>query len=120
MALHPLAGKPAPESILANIPRLVSNYYSLVPDAAEPGHRVAFGTSGHRGCANKHSFNEGQNPATGSHLGRPDIAAVPINTVSMKGTSWPSARPFVNIEPARALTGRCSWASILTHCRSRP
>jgi len=83
MALHPLAGKPAPESILANIPRLV-------------------------------------NPATGSHLGRPDIAAVPINTVSMKGTSWPSARPFVNIEPARALTGRCSWASILTHCRSRP
>jgi len=59
MALHPLAGKPAPESILANIPRLVSNYYSLVPDAAEPGHRVAFGTSGHRGCANKHSFNEG-------------------------------------------------------------
>ncbi len=59
MALHPLAGKPAPESILANIPRLVSNYYSLVPDAVEPGHRVAFGTSGHRGCANKHSFNEG-------------------------------------------------------------
>ncbi len=58
MALHPLAGKPAPESILVNIPRLVSNYYSLVPDPAEPAHRVAFGTSGHRGCANQHSFNE--------------------------------------------------------------
>ena len=58
MALHPLAGKPAPESILINIPRLVSNYYSLIPDPAEQGHRVAFGTSGHRGCANSYSFNE--------------------------------------------------------------
>jgi len=58
MALHPLAGKPAPESILCNIPRLVSNYYSLTPDAGEAGHRVAFGTSGHRGSSDKHSFNE--------------------------------------------------------------
>jgi phosphoglucomutase len=58
MALHPLAGKPAPESILTNIPRLVSQYYSLVPDSSEPGHRVAFGTSGHRGSAGKCSFNE--------------------------------------------------------------
>jgi phosphoglucomutase len=58
MATHPLAGKPAPESILANIPRLVANYYSLEPDPAEPAHRVAFGTSGHRGCSESHSFNE--------------------------------------------------------------
>ena len=58
MALHPLAGKPAPESILENIPRLISNYYSLTPDAAEPGHRVAFGTSGHRGSSNNCAFNE--------------------------------------------------------------
>ena len=58
MALHPLAGKPAPESILENIPRLVSQYYSLVPDAAGPGHRVAFGTSGHRGSSGNLTFNE--------------------------------------------------------------
>ena len=58
MPLHPLAGKPAPESILCNIPRLVSNYYSLTPDAGEAAHRVAFGTSGHRGSSDKHSFNE--------------------------------------------------------------
>jgi phosphoglucomutase len=58
MALHPLAGKPAPESILENIPRLVSLYYSLAPDAAEPGHRVTFGTSGHRGSSIHHTFNE--------------------------------------------------------------
>jgi phosphoglucomutase len=58
MAMHPLAGKPAPESILENIARLVSRYYSLSPDAAEPGHRVAFGTSGHRGSSNNLTFNE--------------------------------------------------------------
>ena len=58
MALHPLAGKPAPESILTNIPRLVALYYSLAPDPAEPDQRVAFGTSGHRGCSERRSFNE--------------------------------------------------------------
>jgi phosphoglucomutase len=58
MALHPLAGKPAPESILTNIPRLMASYYSLAPDPAEPSHRVAFGTSGHRGCSTRYSFNE--------------------------------------------------------------
>ena len=58
MTLHPLAGKPAPQSILTNIPRLVSNYYSLVPDPAIAGQRVAFGTSGHRGSANRCNFNQ--------------------------------------------------------------
>jgi phosphoglucomutase len=58
MALHPLAGKPAPESILTNIPRLVADYYSLAPNPEDPTHRVAFGTSGHRGCPELHSFNE--------------------------------------------------------------
>jgi phosphoglucomutase len=58
MALHPLAGKPAPDSILTNIPRLVSNYYSLVPDSAKTGHQVAFGTSGHRGSSASFGFNE--------------------------------------------------------------
>jgi phosphoglucomutase len=58
MAIHPLAGKPAPESILTNIPRLVSHYYSLAPDAARPEQQVAFGTSGHRGSSTAGSFNE--------------------------------------------------------------
>ena len=39
MAQHPLAGKPAPDSILTNIPRLISDYYVLKPDPAEPGQR---------------------------------------------------------------------------------
>lgn len=58
MAMHPLAGKPAPESILENIPRLISNYYSLKPDPSNPAHAVAFGTSGHRGSSNALTFNE--------------------------------------------------------------
>jgi phosphoglucomutase len=58
MALHPLAGKPAPQSILDNIPRLVTQYYSLIPDPEELTQRVAFGTSGHRGCSANRSFNE--------------------------------------------------------------
>lgn len=58
MSIHELAGKPAPHSYLANIPRLVSAYYTLRPDPDQPAHRVSFGTSGHRGSSFKYSFNE--------------------------------------------------------------
>lgn len=58
MAIHELAGKPVPKELLVNIPRLVSGYYSIAPDVTNPGHRVSFGTSGHRGSSLKHSFNE--------------------------------------------------------------
>ena len=56
--ISPLAGKPAPESILANIPRLVTDYYAFEPDVAVPAQRVAFGTSGHRGTSLQCAFNE--------------------------------------------------------------
>jgi len=49
MTVHALAGKIAPKSMLTNIPRLVSAYYTHRPDVSEPGQRVVFGTSGHRG-----------------------------------------------------------------------
>lgn len=58
MALSPLAGKPAPYTLLDNIPQLVSNYYTLKPDPANPAQAVSFGTSGHRGCAHKATFND--------------------------------------------------------------
>ncbi len=58
MALHPLAGKPAPRSILVNVPRLISAYYIHHPDVSQDAQRVAFGTSGHRGSSFKSSFNE--------------------------------------------------------------
>jgi phosphoglucomutase len=58
MSVSPLAGKPAPASILPNVPRLVTAYFSERPDPGVPEQRVAFGTSGHRGSALKSSFNE--------------------------------------------------------------
>ena len=58
MTVHELAGKPAPRSLLANIPRLVTAYYTNRPDVSDPTQRVAFGTSGHRGSSLKNSFNE--------------------------------------------------------------
>jgi len=58
VALHELAGKPAPLNILTNIPRLVSAYYLTKPDPAESSCRIAFGTSGHRGSSLDGSFNE--------------------------------------------------------------
>lgn len=58
MKTNPLAGKPAQPSMLVNVPRLVTAYYSNLPDPALPGQRVAFGTSGHRGSAFENSFNE--------------------------------------------------------------
>ena len=56
--MNPLAGKPAPNAILANIPALISAYYTLQPDPADPHGAVSFGTSGHRGSSLKGSFNE--------------------------------------------------------------
>lgn len=58
MSLHPLAGKPAPQSILINVPRLVSAYYTSHPDVSDNTQQVAFGTSGHRGSSFKNSFTE--------------------------------------------------------------
>ena len=58
MALHPLAGKPAPPEMLINVPRLVADYYSRKPDPAQVMQKVSFGTSGHRGSASQNSFNE--------------------------------------------------------------
>ena len=58
MKIHALAGKKAPQTMLANIPRLVSAYYTHQPDASEPTQQVVFGTSGHRGSSLKNSFNQ--------------------------------------------------------------
>ena len=58
MEVSPCAGKPAQLSMLVNVPRLVTAYYTQVPDPSLPEQRVAFGTSGHRGSAFKTAFNE--------------------------------------------------------------
>jgi phosphoglucomutase len=58
MQVSPCAGKPAEASMLVNVPRLVTAYYTEAPDPSVPEQRVAFGTSGHRGSAFKKAFNE--------------------------------------------------------------
>lgn len=58
MAMHPRAGQKALQEDLTNIPALVANYYLLKPDATNPAHKVEFGTSGHRGSADKTTFNQ--------------------------------------------------------------
>ncbi len=59
MKKSPLAGKPALAAPLVDLPRLITAYFSQVPDAAVPEQRVAFGTSGHRGSSLSCTFNEG-------------------------------------------------------------
>jgi phosphoglucomutase len=49
MALHPLAGKPAPAAVLVDVARLEREFLDRTPDAGDPRQRVKFGTSGHRG-----------------------------------------------------------------------
>ena len=56
--ISPLAGKPAPSSILVDVSKLVTAYYAEVPDPEVAAQRVAFGTSGHRGSAFDVAFNE--------------------------------------------------------------
>jgi phosphoglucomutase len=58
MKIDPLAGKPAEPSMLINVPRLVTAYYTEVPEPSVPEQRIAFGTSGHRGSAFDKTFNE--------------------------------------------------------------
>jgi phosphoglucomutase len=58
MKVSPLAGKPAEPSMLVNVPKLITAYYTESPDPSVPVQRVMFGTSGHRGSALEKSFNE--------------------------------------------------------------
>ncbi|MGY1736936.1 phosphoglucomutase (alpha-D-glucose-1,6-bisphosphate-dependent) [Geodermatophilus sp. SYSU D00684] len=60
----PRAGQPAAPSDLVDVASLVTAYYTLVPDPAEPEQRVSFGTSGHRGSAFDTAFNEAHILAT--------------------------------------------------------
>ncbi|MEU6229261.1 phosphoglucomutase (alpha-D-glucose-1,6-bisphosphate-dependent) [Streptomyces sp. NPDC047042] len=58
------AGQVAGPEDLIDVARLVTAYYALHPDPAEPGQRVAFGTSGHRGSSLATAFNEDHIAAT--------------------------------------------------------
>ncbi|MFF3918099.1 phosphoglucomutase (alpha-D-glucose-1,6-bisphosphate-dependent) [Streptomyces sp. NPDC001852] len=61
---HERAGRPAGPEDLVDVARLVTAYYTLHPDPADPAQRVAFGTSGHRGSSLASAFNEDHIAAT--------------------------------------------------------
>ncbi len=58
MNVSPYAGKPAEPSMLVNVPRLVTDYYTQIPSVSVSSQKVSFGTSGHRGSSFDTSFNE--------------------------------------------------------------
>jgi phosphoglucomutase len=58
MAIHPLAGKPAPRNLLIDVGRLERAYDERRPDLSDPTQRVSFGTSGHRGTPTDGTFTE--------------------------------------------------------------
>jgi phosphoglucomutase len=64
MAVHPLAGKPAPAAILIDPEKLIAAYYGVEPDPDNAEQQVSFGTSGHRGSPEDGSFNEAHILAT--------------------------------------------------------
>nr|WP_179815647.1 phosphoglucomutase (alpha-D-glucose-1,6-bisphosphate-dependent) [Allostreptomyces psammosilenae] len=64
VVVHERAGQQAQAADLVDVARLVTSYYTLHPDPAEPAQRVSFGTSGHRGSSLSASFNEDHIAAT--------------------------------------------------------
>ncbi|TDF41550.1 alpha-D-glucose phosphate-specific phosphoglucomutase [Alteromonadaceae bacterium M269] len=58
MALHPDAGTLVTHDKLVNIPKLMSAYYTHIPNIDDPTQAVSFGTSGHRGSSLLNSFND--------------------------------------------------------------
>ncbi|MFF3348165.1 phosphoglucomutase (alpha-D-glucose-1,6-bisphosphate-dependent) [Streptomyces sp. NPDC002779] len=89
------AGQVAGPEDLIDVARLVTAYYALHPDPAEPGQRVAFGTSGHRGSSLAAAFNE-------DHIAATSQAICEYRTA--KGTDGPlflGADTHALSEPAR-------------------
>src|SRR4051812_9373920 len=58
MSISALAGKPALKELLIDVAKLEREYHDRKPDPGEPGQRVAFGTSGHRGTPGNGTFTE--------------------------------------------------------------
>ncbi|MEW2462563.1 phosphoglucomutase (alpha-D-glucose-1,6-bisphosphate-dependent) [Streptomyces sp. DT199] len=66
---HERAGSPAGPEDLVDVARLVTAYYARRPDLDDPGQRVTFGTSGHRGSSLAAAFNDDHIAATSQAIG---------------------------------------------------
>ena len=58
------AGRPAEPADLVDLAHLVTAYYTTQPDPQDPGQRVSFGTSGHRGSSLTGAFTDTHIAAT--------------------------------------------------------
>ncbi len=58
MSKHVLAGKPCPPELRTDIPKLIRSYFTTGVEPGNPAQKVSFGTSGHRGCSLKGTFQE--------------------------------------------------------------
>lgn len=94
MANHSRAGQPAQQSDLINVAQLTAQYYVLKPVVGNAEHAVKFGTSGHRGSAARHSFNE------------PHILAI--------------AQAIAEERAKMALPVLATWGKIPMRCLNRP
>nr|VXZ87130.1 Phosphoglucomutase [Klebsiella pneumoniae] len=96
MAIDKRAGQPAQQSDLINVAQLTAQYYVLKPEVGNAEHAVKFGTSGHRGSAARHNFNEPHIPAIARAIAE-DRAKTgsPVRAMSAKiPTPSPSRRLF--------------------------
>ena len=106
MEISKLAGKPADPSLLINVPRLVTAYYTGQPGPSVPTQRVVFGTSGDRGSALDNGFNE-------AHILAMTQAICPYRrsrTLTDRSTSASIRRAF-GARFGRALEGAAAMAS---------
>ena len=109
MKISPLAGKPAPLGILVDVPRLVTAYYTGIPDPSVPEQRVAFGTSGHRGSSFNVAFNEWHilaiTQAICLHRKRQNISGplyLVIDTHALSIPAWQLLMPVLDVWQATA------------------
>ena len=101
------------------MPKLVSAYYTEVPDPSVPAQRVAFGTSGHRGSSFELSFNEAHVLAItqaicqyrhGQGITGPLFPALPhVEPIKVEpGTTQQSPAPNTTVPSADSVVGPAS------------
>ena len=93
MAINERAGQSPQPEMLADIPRLITAYYTLHPDVSVAAQKVSFGTSGHRGSAFHSAFNEDHilaiTQAICEHRARQDLRARSFSPKTRTGSPNP-------------------------------
>ncbi len=110
MSIHPLAGKPAPPSMLVNVPELISAYYTRKPHMDVAGERVSFGTSGHRGSSLMNSFNEAHilaiSQAVFEYRSQAGISGILFMGIDTHPLSWPAQLTALQVLAANGVEVR--------------